>query len=144
LAVGLARAAELAVAERETEWDRLRVLRDILEAELLSRVPDAIVNGADARRVPHIVNIAFPGADREALLMALDLAGIACSSGSACQSGTISPSHVLIALGLPADLTNAAIRLSLGALTTPDDIIHVTQRLPALVEKARSMSANRA
>jgi cysteine desulfurase len=140
-AVGLARAAELAVAERETEYGRLHVLRDILEAELLSRVPDAIVSGADAPRVPHIVNIAFPGADRESLLMALDLAGIACSTGSACQSGTVSPSHVLTALGLPPEVTSSAIRLSLGALTTSDDIVYVTQRLPHLVEKARTMSA---
>jgi cysteine desulfurase len=140
-AVGLACAAELAIAERDTESDRLGVLRDILEAELLSRVPDAIVNGADGPRAPHIVNISFPGADRDSLLMALDLAGIACSSGSACQSGTVSPSHVLVALGLPPEVTSSAIRLSLGALTTSDDIVYVTQRLPALVEKARTMSA---
>jgi cysteine desulfurase len=140
-AVGLARAAELAVAERETESARLQVLREILEAELLARIPDAVVHGAGAPRAPHIVNISFPGADRESLLMMLDLEGIACSTGSACQSGAITPSHVLSALGVPPEIAITAVRLSLGALTTSEDIAHVVGAVPGLVDKARTVSA---
>jgi cysteine desulfurase len=139
-AVGLARAAELAVAERETECARLRTMRDALETALLARIPDAVVHGRNAPRAPHVLNISVPGTDSESLLMALDLAGVACSSGSACQSGGVSPSHVLAALGVQTDLASAAIRMSLGALTTEDCIDRVTQLFPALIEKARRLS----
>ena len=98
-AVGLARAAELVVAEREEEWARLEALRDRLEAALLERIPDAVVHARGARRAPHILNISVPGTDSESLLMALDLAGVAASGGSACQSGSVTPSHVLTAIG---------------------------------------------
>jgi len=103
-AVGLARAAELALEEREREMARLAALRDRLEAALLQRVPDAVVHGRGAPRAAHILNLSVPGTDSESLLMALDLAGVACSSGSACQSGSVTPSHVLEALGVPRDL----------------------------------------
>jgi cysteine desulfurase len=141
LAVGFAKAAELAVAERETECARLRVLRDTLEIELQSRIPDAIVNGLGSPRAPHVLNISVPGADSESLLMALDLAGVACSSGSACQSGSVTPSHVLTALGVDPELATSAIRMSLGALSTPDDIGYVAQLFPALIDKARGLAA---
>src|SRR6478672_11300068 len=117
-AVGLARAAELTLAECETNCARLRVLRDRLEAGILERVPDAVVHGRGAERAPHILNLSVPGTDSESLLMALDLRGIAASGGSACQSGSIDPSHVLTALGVRPDLANAAIRMILGSLTT--------------------------
>jgi len=139
-AVGLARAAEIAVAEREAECERLRALRDTLEAALLARIPDAVVHGRVAPRAPHVLNISVPGTDSESLLMALDLAGVACSSGSACQSGGVEPSHVLAALGVQADLASAAVRMSLGALTTDDCIDRVAQLFPALIEKARRLS----
>lgn len=138
--VGLARAAELAIAEREGESARLGALRETLERELVSRIPDAVVNGTDAPRAPHITNLSFPGADRQALLMALDLAGIACSSGSACQSGSAAPSHVLMALGLTPELATSAIRLSLGSLTTPEDIAHVVAVFPGIVARARTLT----
>jgi len=141
LAVGFAKAAELAVAERETECERLRVLRDMLETELRSRIPDAVVNGLGSPRAPHVLNISVPGADSESLLMALDLAGVACSSGSACQSGSVTPSHVLTALGVDPELATCSIRMSLGALTTPDDIGYVAQLFPALIDKARGLAA---
>lgn len=140
-AVGLARAAELAVEEREAEMQRLGALRDRLERELVDRIPDAVVNGSGAPRAPHILNIAVPGTDSESMLMALDLAGVACSSGSACQSGSVDPSHVLAALGLPRELTVSAIRMSLGALTTPADIDRVAELFPALIAKSRRLSA---
>src|SRR5205085_7455122 len=101
-AVGLARAAELAVAEREHEVARLVRQRDMLEQQILARVPDAVIHGRTAKeRAPHIVNISVPGTDSESMLMALDLRGVACSAGSACQSGSIDASHVLSAIAVP-------------------------------------------
>jgi cysteine desulfurase len=139
-AVALARAAELAVEERETECARLKALRDQLEEGLLSRIPDAVIHGRGAPRASHIVNISVPGTDSESLLMALDLAGVAASSGSACQSGSVTPSHVLSAMGVRPELSVAAVRMSLGALTTPEGIARVVELFPALIAKARRLS----
>ncbi len=140
-AVGLARAAELALAECEAHCARLRTMRERLEAGILAKVPDAIVHGRGAERAPHIVNISVPGTDSESLLMALDLRGIAASGGSACQSGSITPSHVLSALGVRPDLVSAAVRMSLGSLTTDHCINRVIEVFPALVAKARQLTA---
>jgi cysteine desulfurase len=140
MAVGLARAAELTVAEREEECRRLNALRERLEASLLERIPDAVIHGRGAPRAPHVTNISVPGTDSESLLMALDLRGVACSAGSACQSGSITPSHVLSALGVPASLAGAAIRLSLGSLTTDEGVARVAELFPTLVEKARRLA----
>ena len=140
MAVGLAVAAELAVAERDAECAHLSALRDRLEAALLARIPDAVIHGRGAPRAPHITNISVPGTDSESLLMALDLRGVACSAGSACQSGAISPSHVLSALGVAPDLASAAIRMSLGSLTTDACVDRVSTLFPMLVDKARGMS----
>jgi len=139
-AVALARAAELAVEERETECARLKALREQLEEGLLSRIPDAVIHGRGAPRASHIVNISVPGTDSESLLMALDLAGVAASSGSACQSGSVTPSHVLSAMGVRPELSVAAVRMSLGALTTPEGIARVVELFPALIAKARRLS----
>jgi cysteine desulfurase len=139
-AVGLARAAELALEEREREMARLAALRDRLEAALLQRVPDAVVHGRGAPRAAHILNLSVPGTDSESLLMALDLAGVACSSGSACQSGSVTPSHVLEALGVPRDLASAAVRMSLGSMTTEECITRVSELFPALITKARRLA----
>jgi cysteine desulfurase len=139
-AVALARAAELAVEERETECARLKALRDQLEEGLLARIPDAVIHGRGAPRASHIVNISVPGTDSESLLMALDLAGVAASSGSACQSGSVTPSHVLSAMGVRPELSVAAVRMSLGALTTPEGIARVVELFPALIAKARRLS----
>jgi cysteine desulfurase len=141
MAVGLARAAELAVAEREREWAHLAAMRDRLETALMTNIPDAVIHGRTAPRAPHITSISVPGIDSESLLMALDLRGVACSAGSACQSGSITPSHVLSALGVPADLASGAIRMSLGALTTDACIDRVSELFPMLVHKARRMAA---
>jgi cysteine desulfurase len=139
-AVGLARAMELAVEERESHWSSLERMRDRLEAALVARIPDAMVHGRGAKRAPHILNISVPGTDSESLLMALDLAGVACSSGSACQSGSITPSHVLSAMGVHADLANAAIRMSLGSLTNDECVDRVAELFPALISKARGFA----
>ena len=139
-AVGLARACELATEERESDSARVGALRDRLEAALLERIPDAVVHGRGAPRAPHILNLSVPGVDSESMLMALDLAGVACSSGSACQSGSVTPSHVLTALGVKPDLATGAIRMSLGCLTTEDCVQRVTELFPALIAKARRLS----
>jgi cysteine desulfurase len=140
MAVGLARAAELAVAEREHEWNTLEALRNRLEAGLLERIPDAVVHGRGAPRAPHIMNMSVPGTDSESLLIALDLRGIACSAGSACQSGSISPSHVLSAIGVQPELASSAIRMSLGSLNSEACVNRVIEVFPMLVEKARRMA----
>ena len=140
-AVGLALAAELALADRESHCARLRTLRERLEVGILARIPDAVIHGRGADRAPHILSISVPGTDSESLLMALDLRGIAASGGSACQSGSIEPSHVLTALGVSPDLASAAVRMSLGELTTDECVIRVIEVFPALVDKARQLSA---
>ncbi len=139
-AVALAMAAEMTLSEHEAECARLSRLRDRLEAAIMERIPDAVIHGRGAPRAPHVLNVSVPGTDSESLLMALDLKGIAASGGSACQSGSISPSHVLLAMGLPADLASAAIRMSLGSLTTDECIDRVAEVFPALVEKARQLA----
>jgi cysteine desulfurase len=140
-AVGLAVAAELTIAECAVEHGRLEGLRDRFEEELLGRIPDLVVHGRGAPRAPHVLNVSVPGVDGEALLMALDLRGIAASGGSACQSGNAAPSHVLHAMGVPDDLASSAIRFSLGCLTTPEQIDRVASLFPTLVEKARAQAA---
>ena len=140
-AIGLARAVELTLEERDAECARLSAMRERLERVLLERIPDAVIHGRNAPRAPHVLNISIPGTDSESLLMALDLKGIAASGGSACQSGSVDPSHVLIAMGVSPELAGAAIRLSLGALTTDECIARVGDLLPALAQKARRVSA---
>lgn len=140
-AVGLALAAELALAEKESHCTRLRTLRERLEIGILARIPDAVIHGRGADRAPHILSISIPGTDSESLLMALDLRGIAASGGSACQSGSIEPSHVLTAMGVSPDLASAAVRMSLGVLTTEECVVRVIEVFPALVDKARQLSA---
>jgi cysteine desulfurase len=139
--IGLARAAELAVAEREAHWQKLEKLRDRLEAGIVASVPDVVVHGRGGPRAPHIVNVSIPGTDSESLLMALDLRGVGCSAGSACQSGSVSPSHVLSAIGVANDLASAALRMSVGVLTTEAAVDRVVEIFPALVAKVRGASA---
>ena len=139
MAVGLARAAELAVTEREHEWAKLVALRERLESALLERIPDAVIHGRGAPRAPHIISISVPGTDSESMLMALDLRGIGCSAGSACQSGVPS-SHVLTALGVGPDLAASAIRMSLGAMNSDACVARVIEVFPMLVDKARRLS----
>ncbi len=139
-AVALATAAELTLAEHEEECTRLRRMRDRLEAAILDKVPDAVIHGRGARRAPHVLNVSVPGTDAESMLMALDLKGIAASGGSACQSGSISPSHVLVALGVPAEIATAAIRMSIGSLTDDACIDRVAEVFPALAQKARQLA----
>src|SRR5256885_2036923 len=119
----------------------LAARRDELERRLLAIVPDAVINGWQGERAPHISNVSIPGTDSEALLMHLDLAGVACSSGSACSTGSVEPSHVLTAMGVPRDLGIAALRFSFGKDSSMEDVEAVAAVLPKIVEKVRSLSA---
>jgi len=132
--VGLAQAVELAAAEQADLAPRVRSLRDELERRLLEVVPDAVINGWQAERAPHVCNVSIPGTDSEALLMHLDLAGIACSSGSACSTGAVEPSHVLTAMGVPRELGVAALRFSFGKDNTVEDVEAVVAVLPRIIE----------
>jgi cysteine desulfurase len=113
-AVALGRAAALAASEQQEEAHRLRRLRDDLAGRLRTTISDLVVNGEKGERAPHVLNISVAGADSEALLMHLDLAGVAASSGSACSTGAVEPSHVLLAMGVPRELALGAIRFSFG------------------------------
>ena len=131
----------MTLAEHERESARLTALRDRLETAILAKLPDAIIHGRGGKRAPHVLSISVPGTDSESMLMALDLQGIACSGGSACQSGSVGASHVLDALGLRADIANAAVRMSLGSLTTDACIDRVAEVFPALARKARGLAS---
>jgi len=138
--IALGTAARLAAEEQQSLAARLRELRDELERRVLAIVPDAVINGWQGERAPHVSNVSIPGTDSEALLMHLDLAGIACSSGSACSTGAVEPSHVLTAMGVPRELGVAALRFSFGKDSTSEDVEAVTAALPKIVEKVRSLS----
>ena len=133
-AVGLAKALELAAASLPESADRVRALRDQLIREIRARIPDAVLNGDPERRLPGNVHFSFPDVDGEALLLRLDLAGIACSGGSACTSGAQEPSHVLAAIGQAPDLAKGGLRMTLGEENTPEEIKEVLRVLPEIVQ----------
>jgi cysteine desulfurase len=139
--VALAKAVELAAAEQAALAARLTALRDDLERRLLALVPDAVINAWQAARAPHVSNVSIPGTDSEAMLMHLDLAGIACSSGSACTTGMVEPSHVLTAMGVPPELGAGALRFSFGRTSTAEDVDAVIEAFPKIVEKVRALAA---
>jgi cysteine desulfurase len=139
-AVALGRAVELAVAEQPSAAERLSRLRDQLARRLTAVIADVVVNGDDSVRAPHLLSVAVPGADSEALLMHLDLAGVAVSSGSACSTGAVEPSHVLIAMGVPRELALGTIRFSLGRETSEADIDRAVEVVPGVVEKVRKLA----
>jgi cysteine desulfurase len=131
LAVGLRRALELFQAEAEPRAQRMRELRNRLEAALKAGFEGTRVNGVGASRLPHTSNLAFLGLDRQALAMALDLAGVACSTGSACASGSSEPSHVLLAMGCSREIVASSLRFSSGAETTAAEIDEAVRRILA-------------
>ncbi len=142
--VGLGEAARLATEKLATEDARVGLLRDRLEAGILTVVPGTVVNGDCEHRVPNTTNISFDRVEAESLLIALDLEGIAVSTGSACSSGALEPSHVLRAMGFSPHRTQNAIRFSLGMANTADQIDRVVAVLPRVVEKLRSLSHSKA
>ena len=138
--IALGTAVRLAAQEQAALAPRLAALRDDLEAQVLAALPDAVVHGRASRtRAPHVLNVSIPGTDSDAMLMHLDLAGIACSAGSACGTGAVEPSHVLTAMGIPHDIAVAALRFSLGRSTSAEDVAGVSAALPRIVEKVRSL-----
>jgi cysteine desulfurase len=137
--VGMAKALELAVEEMPTELPRLQALRDELITGVLSRIPETRLNGHPTLRLPHNANFSFRGIEGEALLLQLDLNGIAASSGSACSSGSLEPSHVLLALGLDYELAIGSLRITLGRFTTREHILRLLDLLPKVVEKLRAL-----
>jgi cysteine desulfurase len=138
--VGLGAAARLATAKLASEFTRLSALRDRLEHGVLTRVTGTQVNGAVEARVPNTTNISFDRIEAESLLIALDLEGIAVSTGSACSSGTLEPSHVLRAMGFSAHRTQNSLRFSLGLFSTEAEVDRVLDVLPRLVDKLRALS----
>ena len=137
---GLGVAATLAVGKRSAEGPRLALLRDRLEDGILAAVPGTAINGSRSARVPNTTNISFDRVEAESLLIALDLEGIAVSTGSACSSGTLEPSHVLKAMGLPVHRTQNSLRFSLGMHSTQAEVDRVIDVLPRLVEKLRGLT----
>ncbi len=138
--VGLGKAAELARTSLATDSARISALRDKLESGLLARVPDAHANAAKAPRTPNTCNITFPGLEGEALIISLDLRGLACSTGAACSSGAVEPSHVLTAIGLSAADARSSVRFSLGRHTTEAEILRALEIVPAAVAQLRELS----
>jgi len=137
--VGLGEAAAIAHASLRADTQRLSALRDKLELELLARVPLARVNGG-AWRTPNTTNLVFPGIEGEALLIALDLKGLACSTGAACSSGAVEPSHVLTAIGLRPEDARSSLRFSLGRHTSDEEIDFALEVVPSAVEQLRELS----
>jgi cysteine desulfurase len=140
-AVALGRAALLARRELDGHVTRMQALRDRLAAEMQAAVPDLVVHCLDAERAPHVLSISVPHAEAEAMLMHLDLAGIACSAGSACTTGAVEPSHVLVAMGVERPLALGTLRFSLGHETTDADVELVMRVFPGIVERVRQLGS---
>ncbi len=140
-AVALGRAALLARQELDAHVIHVRTLRDNLAERLQVAIPDLVVHAAGVERAPHVLSIAIPGAEAEAMLMHLDLAGVACSGGSACSTGAVEPSHVLTAMGVERGLALGTIRFSLGHESTAADVNRAVEVLPGVVERVRRLGA---
>ena len=138
--VGLGRAIELAVAEMPEKSPRLAAMRDRLIRKILETIPDTRLNGHPTERLPNNVNVAFRYVEGESILLMLDALGIAASTGSACTSASLEPSHVLTACGLPHEEAHGSLRLTLGSRNTDDDIDYVLSVLPGIIERLRAIS----
>jgi len=138
--IGLGKACELAAQNMEKENTKVKWLRNKLEAGLLSRIPSSRVNGNDLHRLPNTTNISFEFVEGEGILLLMDQHGICASSGSACTSGSLQPSHVLRAMGVPFTMAHGSIRFSLSVYSTEAEIDFVIEKLPPIIERLRSMS----
>jgi cysteine desulfurase len=143
LVVGFRTALELWHRQRDERLAQLTALRDRFEHTLTAACPELVVNSAGAPRLPHTSNIAFPGINRQALLMALDLAGVACSTGSACASGSSEPSPTLVAMGCPQEVLEGSLRFSFGATTTPAEVDEGVGRILAAYKDLRIKNLGR-
>ncbi len=139
--IGLGKAAQLAVTHlKENGYDRISRLRDKLERALLERVPNAIINGDPANRLPNTTSVAFEYVEGEAILLMMNEHGICASSGSACTSGSLEPSHVLRAMGVPFTAAHGSIRFSLSRYNTEDEMHVILEKLPPIIERLRELS----
>ncbi|EFK11025.1 cysteine desulfurase NifS [delta proteobacterium NaphS2] len=138
--IGLGKACQLALANMEDENTRVKDLRDRLETEILKRIPKTRVNGGEAQRLPNTSNISFEFIEGEAILLQMDSYGICASSGSACTSGSLQPSHVLRAMGVPFTMAHGSIRFSLSIYNTAEEIDFVIETMPPIIEKLRALS----
>ncbi|MCL2669493.1 MAG: cysteine desulfurase NifS [Syntrophaceae bacterium] len=138
--IGLGKACELAARHLETENTQVKSLRDRLEQALLARIPNCRVNGDAAQRLPNTSNISFEFVEGEGVLLLMNEFGICASSGSACTSGSLQPSHVLRAMGVPFTMAHGSIRFSLSIYTTEAEVDFVIEKLPPLIERLRAMS----
>ncbi len=137
--IGFGVAAQLVGMGNDTELERIRGLRDRLEAGICARIERARVNGGSAQRLPTVTNVHLPGLEGEAMVIALDMEGVAISSGSACSSGTMEPSHVLLAMGLPYAWANCSLRFSLSRFTTDEEIDFTLERLPQVAQRLQAL-----
>ncbi len=138
--IGLGRGCQLAAANLERENQRVRALRDRLETELLRRIPDAVVNGDPEQRLPNTSNISFAYVEGESILLLLNEFGICASSGSACTSGSLEPSHVIRAMGVPFTMAHGSIRFSLSIYNTEEEIDFIIDKLPPVIDRLRQLS----
>lgn len=138
--VGFGKGCEIAKKEMKEVAERVKRLRDKLEREIMMRIPDVKMNGHPEKRLPTTLNVSFLYVEGESILLNLDMEGIAASSGSACTSGTLDPSHVLTAMGIPHEVAHGSVRFSLGRETEEEDIDYVLEVLPPIIEKLRSYS----
>lgn len=140
LIVGMAKALEMANSNMEEEWKREEELRNYFEAEVEKRIPEIIINARETKRLPGTSSITFKYLEGESMLLNLSLKGIAVSSGSACSSDSLQPSHVLIAMGIPAECAHGTLRFSLGKYNTKEEIDYVIECLVEIIEKLREIS----
>jgi cysteine desulfurase len=138
--IGLGKACELAMARMEEKKTKVMPLRDTLEKGILEKIPHTRVNGGAVPRLPNTSNISFEFVEGESILLSLDAEGICASTGSACSSGSLEPSHVLLAMGLTPTTAQGSVRFSLSAYNTEEEINFVLQKLPPIIERLRSMS----
>ena len=138
--IGMGRAAQLAMETMQDENTRVKAMRDKLERELLSRVPMSMVNGDPENRLPNTTSIAFEYIEGEAILLLMDQYGICASSGSACTSGSLEPSHVLRAMGVPFTAAHGSIRFSLSIYNTEEEVDFIIEKMPPIIERLRQMS----
>ncbi len=138
--IGLGKACELAVKNMELENTSIRELRDKLETELVSRIVNSKVNGGNAERLPNTTSISFEFVEGESILLMMDEYGICASSGSACTSGSLQPSHVLRAMGVPFTMAHGSIRFSLSVYNTEEEIDFVIEKVPPIIDRLRSLS----
>ena len=139
--VAFGRAAELALANLQDEDKRVRRLRDRMEDAILAGIPNTIRNGAKEPRLPNTSNIAFDFVEAEAVLLMLDQIGICASSGSACTTGSLEPSHVLTAMGIKPARARGSLRFSLGIYNTDEEVDHLLKHLPQIIKKLRDISS---